>query len=171
MKPLSPSNPPIPRRTMLRGAGSLLLAAAGAAGAAGCGGKSDSDGPVAIKPTDTCDSCGMLISDVRRAAQIVGSDDVWKFDDIGEMFAFYKQHRLTKQQVKAVYAHEYRGKSWLPASSAGYLVSPRFPTPMGSGVAAFKDAKAARQAATSKSDSVRTYQQLMANPPQPSPMH
>jgi nitrous oxide reductase accessory protein NosL len=150
------------RRTFLNGAGALALLLGG--GLVACG-KSTPNGPVEIETTDTCDSCGMMISDLRYAAEIIGRDRVWKFDDIGEMFAFPRKQRLSQNQIKAMYVHDFRSGSWLPAESAAYVVVSELGSPMGSGTTAFKDTKAARRFAQSQSGAVRSFAQLLADPP------
>ncbi|HEX7660973.1 MAG TPA: nitrous oxide reductase accessory protein NosL [Pseudonocardiaceae bacterium] len=158
------------RRAFLTGAAGLAAVATGGL-LAGCGKKGTPDGPVAITSSDTCARCGMLISDMRYAAEIVGTEHVWKFDDPGEMFAYYHEQHIAANEVKAMYVDDFRTKTWLPAKSAHFVVNrTQFQTPMGSGVAAFADAAAVQQYTASGSGVARSYEQLLAEPPLLRPM-
>lgn len=150
------------RRAFLNRTGALALVLGGSLVACG---KSAPQGPVEIKTTDTCDSCGMMISDLRYAAEIIGRDRVWKFDDVGEMFAFSRKQRLGRNRIRDMFVHDFPGRSWLPAKSATYVVVSELESPMGSGIAAFKDREAARRFARARSGSVRSFEQLLADPP------
>jgi len=86
-----------------------------------------------------CASCKMAISQKKYAAEFVDKDGTaYKFDDIGCMLRFVKEHGV-KGQVEAYFVGDYNTHSWLDARRATYVKSSALPSPMGSGLAAFKD--------------------------------
>ena len=114
----------------------LLLAAAA------CGMRSHSDIPALRAGKDVCSHCGMIISDERLASGYV--DDEGQnilFDDLGELFSALSG--LTAKVQEKAYVHDAVGGAWIKAQSAYYLRLPGLPTPMGSGIIAFKDSRAA----------------------------
>lgn len=157
-----------PRRTLIAGAARLAPALL-VATLAGCGRGDQRVRPVPIDASDNCARCGMMISDLREAAEIVAGRRVWKFDDLGEMFAFHREHDLGHGVVRGMFVHEFTTRSWLPARGATYVVTDRLRTDMGFGVAAFGDAGTARRYAGSTSGAVRSFDSLLAAPPYPSP--
>lgn len=164
-----PAGRRITRRTALSGSATLaaaLLAGTVAAFRHGGGGPV---APVAIGPEDTCARCGMMISDPRQAAEIVGAGTVWKFDDLGELFAYRSEHRIAQDRIRGVFVHDYFSRGWLPARQATYVSTPRLRTPMSFGFAAFGDAGAAGQYARSLSGTVHSFSSLMVEPVYPKP--
>ncbi len=124
--------------------------------------------PVPIQSGDTCARCGMLITDLREAAEILGTrSQVWKFDDLGEMFAFYQEHHLAPADVKAMFVHDYHTREWIPAEQATYVVSPELHTPMDFDLAAFAGPAAAKQFAADRRGTVHAYAELLQAPPRP----
>jgi copper chaperone NosL len=99
--------------------------------------------PVDIYPEDICSSCRMAISDERFAGEIVTVDgDVFKFDDLGCMNTYLARHQ--EHASSARFYKDYLSKEWLSADKAIVVPTGLF-TPMGSGLAAFKDSSEMRQ--------------------------
>ncbi|HIQ29585.1 MAG TPA: hypothetical protein EYH45_03375 [Candidatus Caldiarchaeum subterraneum] len=98
---------------------------------------------------DKCNRCGMLISDVRFAAAmfVEGELDFRKYDDIGCMLAEYIT--LDKDMIMEVIVHDYVSGEAVKVEEAWFVVAPRdkLVTPMGYGVAAFKNLEDAEQVA------------------------
>jgi len=95
--------------------------------------------PVEIDAGEMCASCKMAISQKKYAAEFIDKDGAAiKFDDIGCMIRFIKEHEV-KINVEAYFVVDYTTHSWLDARSATYVRSSALPSPMGSGLAAFKD--------------------------------
>lgn len=106
------------RRVLLGGA-AALSALVVTSGLAACGKEErTSDGPVEIEPGDTCARCGMHIADMRHVGEIIGAKDVWKFDDVGELFVYYQEQGLTDDDVRAIYVKGYDSGAWAEAGSA-----------------------------------------------------
>lgn len=91
-----------------------------------------------------CDECGMKV-DAKSpfAAQATVGGKTLSFCDIGDMLSHYKN---AKTKPENAYVKDYRSNSWIEAASAYYVKSFAFRTPMGWGIAAFKDEKDAAQA-------------------------
>jgi len=95
--------------------------------------------PVDIDPGDMCQSCKMAISQKKYAAELVDKDGaVFKFDDIGGMLRFVRQHSLN-DKVVARFVVDYRTQHWLQAENATYIKSASLPSPMGSGLIALEN--------------------------------
>ncbi|MFB9620322.1 nitrous oxide reductase accessory protein NosL [Brooklawnia cerclae] len=157
-------NAQLGRRTFVGGMLGMAVATAGML--SGCGSEQQApDGLVEFTSSDTCSRCGMPISDLRSAAEIVGTDEVWKFDDTGEMFMFYSEQHLDAGQVEAMFVADFETQAWLSAESAGYVVSPDIDTPMSTHVAAFADSDAVGQYTASGHGEARSFDQLLADPP------
>ncbi|MDW8326069.1 MAG: nitrous oxide reductase accessory protein NosL [Anaerolineales bacterium] len=127
------------RRSFLRyaawGAGALALAA--------CAPQSAEPQPPEIAYNhDTCDNCGMLISEVRFAcASLLIKGGYRKFDDIGCLAAYHTDR--PNEQAAAYFVHDYHSESWIRGESATYVHSPKIASPMGHGLAAFGTREAA----------------------------
>ncbi len=94
-----------------------------------------------------CDSCGMIISEAKyAAATIMVNGETRKFDDISEMIKYHMMDH-PEAQVKIWFVHDYYSKEWLRGETAFYVQSEKLKTPMGGGVAAFKDQAAAKKLA------------------------
>lgn len=152
------------RRALLGGAAALSVLAAGALSA--CGKKKQkADGPVEVEPGDTCARCGMHITDMRHVGEIIGVEDVWKFDDVGELFVYYQEQGLTDDDVRAIYVKGYDSGAWAEAGSARYVVAPDVATPMATHVLALAKEDSVGTYTASGSAQERTYDDLLANPP------
>jgi len=108
---------------------------------------------------DTCDACGMIISDAKfAAATLLTSGEALKFDDIGEMVTYHMDH--PEQQVKAWFVHDYKSEAWIRGEAAFFVKSDQLQTPMGGGVAAFEQKGDAEAFAAEKSGKVLTLDEL-----------
>ncbi len=112
---------------------------------------------------DICDACGMLISDAKFAAASVEEDGTArKFDDIGDLVAFYAAFHDVK--VKAYFVHDYPSEKWLRAEAAYFVKSEQIQTPMAHGIAAYADRAAAEAAAQKYGVKVMTFDELRQMP-------
>ena len=157
------------RRALLGGAAALsVLVAAGALAA--CGKKKQkADGPVEVEPGDTCARCGMHIADMRHVGEIIGTEEVWKFDDVGELFVYYQEQGLKDGDVQAVYVKGYDTGKWIEAGSASFVIAPDVKTPMATHVLALgKEDKEDSVSTYTASAGARktTYDDLLASPPE-----
>ena len=101
----------------------------------------------------------MLISDAKFAAATVEEDGTArKFDDIGDLVAYYAP--ADKVRVKAYFVHDYPSEKWLRAEQAFFIVSPQIQTPMAHGIAAYADRAAAETAAQKYGVKVMTFDEL-----------
>jgi|GEM_PF-330274 len=157
---------PVGRRALVGGAVMSALAAAVGLTACGNGKKQKSDGPVDVEPGDTCARCGMHIADMRHVGEIIGAKDVWKFDDVGELFVYYQEEGLTDGDAQAVYVKGYDTGRWVEADSAHYVVAPDVATPMGTHVLALAKEESVGTYTASESARETTYDDLLANPPE-----
>src|SRR5262249_19835695 len=103
--------------------------------------------PVEIAAEDMCAFCKMAISEKQYAAEFLNRDgDVFKFDDIGCM-ANYIVEKKAGDSIAAIYVVDFDSKQWLKTEEASLVASPKFHTPMGGGMVAFKDRSRAEAAA------------------------
>lgn len=110
---------------------------------------------------DVCDLCGMIISQPKyAAAMLLDNGESRKFDDIGNMLWYHNQH--PELGVRAWFVHDYQAETWLRGELAFYVQSPEINSPMGHGIAAFKDRAAAASLAASLGVDVRTFDTLRA---------
>lgn len=90
----------------------------------------------------TCAQCGMIADPASKfTSRIVGGEKVLYFCDIGDLFAY-----LTRKGAPDARAEvkDYKTGEWIDAHGAFYVHSgEKFKSPMGWGIAAFKDGKAA----------------------------
>ncbi|MGO0063149.1 nitrous oxide reductase accessory protein NosL [Brevibacillus fluminis] len=115
-----------------------LLIGIGIIGAlAGCG--TESVQPVPIdEGVDICEVCNMSVPNSAFATElIVESGRVYKFDDIGCMQEWIKEHN--DEKIKAEFVRDHQSAEWLDRGQAVYAFDPSFRTPMGYGVLSFKD--------------------------------
>ena len=95
---------------------------------------------------DICAFCRMAVSERRFAAQVVTVGGRAEFyDDIGCLVDWLAENG--QPEGAGIFVVDFTTGRWLTATGAGYVRSPRLPTPMGHGLAAFADREAA-QAAT-----------------------
>lgn len=115
--------------------------------------------PQAIESYDACAACKMAISQPRYAAQVVDKDgNAYKFDDIGCMLSYLRQHKLPEQRV---YVMDYVNQQWLEAENAVFVKSDAIESPMASGLAAFRDQISAQQFVKSNSGRVLAFSELI----------
>jgi copper chaperone NosL len=99
--------------------------------------------PVDIYPEDMCSYCRMAISDQRFAAQIItGSDEVFKFDDLGCMERF--KEKSSDLKIAATFVKDYETKNWI-LYERSMIVSTSLKTPMSSGKVALADSVRAKE--------------------------
>jgi copper chaperone NosL len=125
----------------------------------GCG-KQEAKPVDIVEGVDKCDVCHMNVANDHNATEIVLQDGkVLKFDDIGCMYRWTKEH--DKEQVEARFVRDYLSKEWVKSDQATYVYDKTFKTPMGYGVYSFKD-KAAAEAFVKeqKTGSVMSVQDL-----------
>ena len=154
------------RRVLLGGA-AALSALVVTSGLTACGKEErTSDGPVEIEPGDTCARCGMHIADMRHVGEIIGAKDVWKFDDVGELFVYHQEQGLKDGDVQAIYVKGYDTGRWIEAGSAGYVVAPDVETPMATHVLALGKEDSVSTYTASAGARETTYDDLLASPPE-----
>jgi len=102
--------------------------------------------PVHAKETN-CTECGMMVMmDSKFTSKITQGDSPIYFCDIGDLFTY-----LTKKNVQdaRIEVKDYTSGEWIDARKAFYVKSgKKFATPMGWGIAAFKDKNEASQSGT-----------------------
>jgi len=114
--------------------------------------------PVEIELSDMCSFCRMAVSEVRYAAEIVDRDEnVYKFDDIGCMLRFLRQHR---PQGAALFVRDYDGGGWISAAEAQYVRADAIPSPMGGHTIAVKQKSAAEEYAGRFDGAVLSWEKL-----------
>ncbi len=142
------------RRVLLGGAliGPLMMA--------GCGGEqADGTAPPEINyGRDTCDSCGMIVSDERYAAALVGADGATEiYDDIGEMMETVREDGLNARRA---WVHDWDSREWTDATSATYVRGDLETTPMGTGIVAFATKEGAEAFAAESKGPMLTWEDL-----------
>jgi copper chaperone NosL len=91
-----------------------------------------------------CTECGMTVRmDSKFTSKISQGDTSLYFCDIGDLFAYLKKQN---EQNAKIEVKDYTSGEWIDARKAFYVNScKKFNTPMGWGIAAFKDKKEASQ--------------------------
>jgi copper chaperone NosL len=126
-------------------------------------------GPVTPAPpeirygADTCDQCGMIISDPAYAAALqLTNGEYREFDDIGDLFAYQSEH--TDEEVLAAFVHDHDSLEWIRAEDAFFVRGVNLITPMGSGYAAFASQSSAGTFAAERGPTlVQRYADLQAH--------
>jgi nitrous oxide reductase accessory protein NosL len=94
--------------------------------------------------TIKCSECGMTVDvNSKFSSKIVQADKTLYFCDIGDLFSYLKRTRQNgvKAEVK-----DYKTGEWIDARAAYYVhAENKFNTPMGWGIASFKDQKDAAE--------------------------
>ena len=103
---------------------------------AGCSAKAG--GPPVIQVDRTaCAHCTMLVSDERFAAAYeTPAGEARVFDDIGCLREAMKAE--PSHAALRVWYHDFETGEWMPGEDASFETSPRFKTPMGSGIVAHR---------------------------------
>ena len=106
-------------------------------------------GPVEIiYGQDSCARCKMIISEKSYSAEYILLDgEARKFDDIGCMLHFYNEEENKDDKILAQYVRDYNTGNWVDATKAYFVWSKEIITPMGHGLAAFKEEESARRLA------------------------
>jgi copper chaperone NosL len=92
----------------------------------------------AVAETIKCAECGMM-SDLgsKFASRITEGDKPLYFCDIGDLLVYLNKHQ---QQAGRIEVKDYESGEWIDAQKAAYVAAPKtFSSPMGWGIAAFKD--------------------------------
>lgn len=97
------------------------------------------------------------------AATVTGDGKGHKFDDLGEMFAYYQKN--PDQQVQAWFVHDHGSSDWTRAEQAFFVKSGDLHTPMGSGMAAFATREAAQAEADRLGVKVMTFEEARTSAP------
>ena len=89
-----------------------------------------------------CTECGMMVDlNSMFVAKAVQGDTTHYFCDIGDLFAYLKKNA---SKDAALSVKDYTTGEWIDARKAFYVSSDKkFKTPMGWGIAAFKDKESA----------------------------
>jgi copper chaperone NosL len=120
--------------------------------------------PEIVYGQDMCDVCGMLISEPQFAAALILEDGTpVRFDDLGELFHYEREH--PGAEVKAWFVHDYNTEAWVNAEEAYFVMVEGFGTPMGFGIAAFEVESDAAAFAGEQGGVQITFAELKANPP------
>jgi copper chaperone NosL len=97
---------------------------------------------------DSCERCKMIISEKSYSAEYILLDgEARKFDDIGCMIHFAYGEESKGEKILAKYVRDYNTGNWIDANEAYFVWSKDIVTPMGYGLAAFKDDETARRLA------------------------
>ncbi len=100
----------------------------------------------------------MAVSEPRYAAEIVDREEnVYKFDDIGCMVRFLKEHQ---PQGAVMFVRDYTGAGWISAQGAQYVRAESIPSPMGGHTIALKQRSAADEQARRFQGSVLSWENL-----------
>jgi len=94
-----------------------------------------------------CSECGMMVMmDSKFTSKITQGDTTLYFCDIGDLFMHLKKKNLMDARAEV---KDYSTGEWIDARKAYYVnASKKFSTPMGWGIAAFKDKNEASKAGT-----------------------
>jgi hypothetical protein len=142
----------------------LLLGACG-------GGSGDRLQPPDIKYGEDISEMGMFVVDPRYTVATLPKDQDWLlFDDIGEFLRYRQIH--TDVAFDIAWVPDFNDESWIKAEEAWYLKSPELTSsPMGWGVATFKDEESAKAAEAQYGGALMTWsevgQQAWDAPPAP----
>jgi nitrous oxide reductase accessory protein NosL len=102
---------------------------------------------VSAAETIKCSECGMMVEvNSTFASKIVQADKTLYFCDIGDLFSYLKR---TKQNDFKAAVKDYKTGDWIDARTAYYVhAEKKFRTPMGWGIASFKNQKDAAEFGT-----------------------
>jgi nitrous oxide reductase accessory protein NosL len=92
-----------------------------------------------------CTECGMMVQmESKFTSKITQGETTLYFCDIGDLFTYLKKNNM---KVAGVEVKDYTTGEWIDARKAYYVnSSKKFRTPMGWGIAAFKDRNDASKA-------------------------
>ena len=114
--------------------------------------------PVELYPEDMCSRCKMAISDKRFAGEILSGDgSVRKFDDLGCMFGVLREG---SDASLTGFVMDFEDRGWVNMKEAYYIDSDHLKTPMGSGLIAVRDQRAAELAESKYAGRMTSYLEL-----------
>jgi len=117
--------------------------------------------PELMLGSDTCEACGMLVSEAKyAAATLVEGGHTHKFDDLAEMFIFQAKH--PEDVVEAWFVHDSNTETWLRGETAYYVKSTQIHSPMNYGVAAFDAREMAEAFSADVNGEVFTFDEIRA---------
>ncbi len=90
----------------------------------------------------------MAISQKEYSAELIDNvRRIYKFDDIGCMLRFAREHKPADANPGDVYlfVRDYEDRAWLASSSAMFVRSSRIPSPMASGLIAVSSREKAQR--------------------------
>ncbi len=91
---------------------------------------------------DSCDECHMGIQDVKASSEVILKDGTpKKFDDIGCMVLFIKDHQ---EEVANVFVHDYVTSEWMDLNNATFIQGSKIKSPMSYGFVAFSSTEEAK---------------------------
>jgi len=93
---------------------------------------------VAVAADFKCTECGMRVDlSSKYSARTTQGDTIHYFCDIGDLFVHLKKNNAKDARIEV---KDFIGNAWIDARKAFYVhAEKKFNTPMGWGVAAFKD--------------------------------
>lgn len=95
------------------------------------------EGPVEVRwGRETCEICGMIISDPRFGAEVRGGPDkaLVKFDDIGDALHWWREQPWCEEPDVEIWVRDYdTGKRWIDARAARYVAGVVSPMDYGFG--------------------------------------
>lgn len=105
----------------------------------------------------------MAISQPQYAAEAVDKEgNAYKFDDIGCMFRYLRDHALPQRRL---YVMDYVNRQWLEAERAVFVRSEAIRSPMNGGLVAFRDQSAAQQFSKNSSGQIVGLAELTSREP------
>ncbi|MEW6046587.1 MAG: nitrous oxide reductase accessory protein NosL [Bacillota bacterium] len=108
---------------------------------------------------DTCDECGMVLSEPRSAAQLISREKVAKFCDVGCLVVYQLRHHPDWQGVRVAYVPDWNTHEWIDAQTA-WWVTTRHKTPMLYGLVTLEDRGEAERMAAEHGGRVLTYAEV-----------
>lgn len=109
---------------------------------------------------EACSHCRMAVSQREFATEVVTvSGSVDYFDDIGCLTEWVIEHQ--PPESAGLFVVDFRSGEWLDAKAAYYVRSEKLPTPMSSGLAAFKNEVAANSAADELEGQVLVWPEIL----------
>lgn len=121
-------------------------------------------GPVALDwGVAGCTHCHMTLADRRFGAEVITTHGrALPFDDAGCAANHLVSGATPPAEVSSVWVIDYtHPDSLITASTASFVRSERFPTPMGSGVVAVPDSASARALATDSQGTILTWSEVL----------
>jgi copper chaperone NosL len=95
--------------------------------------------------SDVCAECHMVVTSKSYAAQIVSDGKPLFFDDIGCLVKYQREGKIKDASVKARYVRSVLADAWLAVDQAVWVTTKGVRTPMGYGLHAFPEQRAAAE--------------------------